>query len=132
MLTIKEYLKVHNMKQTELAKMTGVPLNSINCHINKDKGFSKENIKKLESFGIRVIEKGEKDPFADMDGFELFKSSLVQQLSSERAGTIHCWNDYQVKFAIEKLEDKRIAQYAFYKDGLWTIKYDKSEDYADF
>ena len=130
MFTVQEYLMVNNMTQTELSKITGVPLNSISAHINKDKGFSECNTKKLEKLGIRVIEKGE--TFTEIDGFELFKSSLLYQISSERAGTIHCWNDYQCELAINKLEEKRISHYAFYKDGLWTIKYDKSEEYMDW
>ena len=43
-MTIVEYLETHKMKQVELAKLSGVPVGSINRHINHGNNLQKSTL----------------------------------------------------------------------------------------
>ena len=59
-VTLVEYLEVNKMTQVELAKLTGVPVESINRYINHGGGFSPKYTHALRTVGLilRTKEKG--------------------------------------------------------------------------
>ena len=124
-VTLVEYLEVNNMKQVELAKLTGVPVESINRYIKHGGGFSPKYTHALRAFGIEIKGKNEKE----LNGFDHFKNALQYTLNAtKKADVIYCWTNEQVDHATKCLNRRKIAYYSYYKDCYWVIHYDKSLD----
>ena len=124
-MTLVEYLEVNKMTQVELAKLTGVPVESINRHINHGGGFSPKYTHALEVLGIEFKLKREKE----LNGFDHFKNALQYTLdATKKADVIYCWTNEQVDYATKCLNRRKIAYYSYYKDCYWVIHYDKSLD----
>ena len=127
-MTIVEYLETHKMKQVELAKLSGVPVGSINRHIHHGNNFAKKYADKLEKLGIECNTKAEKD----LSGFDHFRNGLRYMLNSDKkADVIYCWSKEQVDYATQRLNSRKIAYYCYYKDCYWVIHYDKNLDISD-
>lgn len=124
-VTLVEYLEVNKMTQVELAKLTGVPVESINRYINHGGGFSPKYTHALRTVGIDIKNKRERE----INGFDQFKFSVQYTLNAtKKADVIYCWTNEQVDYATKCLNRRKIAYYSYYKDCYWVIHYDKSLD----
>ncbi len=77
-MTLVEYLEVNKMTQVELAKLTGVPVESINRYINHGGGFSPKYTHALRTVGIDIKNKRERE----INGFDQFKFSVQYTLNA--------------------------------------------------
>lgn len=132
-MTLLEYLEKNNMTKSELAKISGVSLPSLYSYLRKGSNLSPKNVEKLKALGIKCTTRdySETETNNRLQGFELFKYAFNDMLKSKSSDVFYCLNKKEIDYATNRLNEKKIAYYSYFKDYYWVIKYDKYADYSE-
>lgn len=132
-MTLLEYLEKNDMTKSELSRISGVSLPCLYNYLGKRSNLSPKNVELLRALGIECSIRDHVKTGVNnrSEGFELFKYAFNAMLKEKSSDVFYCLNKKEIDYATNRLNEKKIAYYSYFKDYYWVIKYDKYADYSE-
>ncbi len=133
-MTIDEYLIKNGMTCRELAELAGISTTTINKYRqNITKGFKPAVYKRLTELGLDVdlMESKKSDGTDPIRIFKRDMKSLIKTTEGGASNLITMYYEWQYKFVEELCIEKNIGFYAYKKNDVFYLRYDKNEKYLD-
>ena len=120
-MTVKEYLDLNQMTQTEFARQIGVTIVTVNKHLKLGTKFrDKKTVSKMRALGIDV-------ELHQAIGKQALSEFIYQEklhIEEHPIGEIYCYSLERVNEVTQYLNRRKISYYMRSIHDYWMVKYD--------